>query len=80
LAQLAELPLSAKHVQRLTERLGQERAAQRDREVAQRQAGVLKAIHAQPPAVAVIHVDAGKVQMRAEDGRPGVRQPHWSET
>ena len=77
---LAELPISAKHVQRLTERLGRERAAQRDRDVALRQAGQLAPQHAQPPAVAVIHVDAGKLQLRAEDGRPGVRQPHWSDT
>jgi hypothetical protein len=80
LDRLAELSLSAKHVQRLTERLGRERAAQRDREVARRKAGTLKPAHAQAPAVAVIHVDAGKVQLRAEDGRPGVRQPRWADT
>jgi len=80
LDRLAELPISAKHVQRLTERLGQERTAQRDEEVAQRKAGTWKPAHAQAPAVAVIHVDAGKVQLRAEDGRPGVRQPHWGDT
>jgi hypothetical protein len=80
LAELAELTVSAKHVQRLTERLGQERLAQRERQVAQRQAGQLKPLHGQPPTVAVVHVDAGKVQMRSEDGRPGVRQPHWSDT
>ena len=80
LERLAELPVSAKHVQRLTERLGQERATQRDEEVKQRRAGTLRPAHAQAPAVAVIHVDAGKVQLRAEDGRPGVRQPHWGDT
>jgi hypothetical protein len=80
LDKLAELPITAKHVQRLTERLGRERAAQRDRDVALRQAGQLQPQHAQPPAVAVIHVDAGKLQWRAEDGRPGVRGPHWSDT
>jgi len=80
LARLAEVSISAKHVQRLTERLGRERAAERDRDVALKQAGQLPPVHAQPPAVAVIHVDAGKLQLRAEDGRPGVRQPHWSDT
>jgi hypothetical protein len=80
LTQLAEVGISAKHVQRLTERLGQERAAQRDEAVTQRRAGRLKPTHAQAPAVAVIHVDAGKLQLRAEDGRPGVRQAHWGDT
>ena len=80
LDKLAELPISPKHVQRLTERLGTERAVQRDREVKLRQAGGLQPQHAQPPAVAVIHVDAGKLQLRAEDGQPGVRHPHWSDT
>jgi hypothetical protein len=80
LNRLAEVVISAKHVQRLTERLGQERAAQRDQEVAHRRAGTLKPRHAQPPAVAVVHVDAGKLQLRAEDGRPGVRQAHWGDT
>ena len=73
---MAELSISAKHVQRLTQRLGRERAAQRDRDVTLRQEGQLRPQHAQPPAVAVIHVDAGKLQLRAEDGLPGVREPH----
>jgi hypothetical protein len=80
LTQLAEVAITAKHVQRLTRRLGQERAVQRDAAVAQRRAGTLKPAHAQAPAVAVIHVDAGKLQLRAEDGRPGVRQAHWGDT
>ena len=80
LTQLAEVAISAKHVQRITERLGQERVAQREEAVAQRRAGTLKPLHAQAPAVAVIHVDAGKLQLRAEDGRPGVRQAHWGDT
>jgi hypothetical protein len=54
--------------------------AQRERDVALRQSGQLRPRHAQPPAVAVIHVDAGKLQLRAEDGQPGVRQPRWGDT
>lgn len=80
LKRLAELPISAKHVQRIAERLGRERAAQRDRDVERMKAGKLAPAHAQPPRVAAIHLDAGKVQMRAEDGKPGVREPHWSDT
>jgi hypothetical protein len=43
-------------------------------------AGKLSPARAQPPQVVAIHVDAGKVQMRADDGKPGVREPHWSDT
>jgi len=43
-------------------------------------AGRLAPTHAQPPRVAAIHLDAGKIQLRADDGGPGVRQPHWSDT
>ena len=80
LKRLAELSISAKHVQRIAERLGQERAAQRDRDVEQMKAGKLAPVHAQPPRVAAIHLDAGKIQLRQDDGQVGVRQPHWSDT
>jgi hypothetical protein len=80
LKRLAELPISAKHVQRITERLGQERAEQRDRDVERMKAGKLAPSHAQTPRVAAIHPDAGKIQLRADDGQAGVRQPHWSDT
>jgi hypothetical protein len=81
LRRLAELDISDKHVQRITERLGRERGQERDGQVEQFKAGPLPPAYAQPPAVAVVHVDAGKVQLRADDGGGrGVRQPHWSDT
>jgi hypothetical protein len=79
LRRLAELEISGRHVGRITERLGRQRAAERDRQVEQMQAGQLMPAHPQPPAIAVIHLDAGKVQERAEGG-PGVRQPRWSDS
>jgi hypothetical protein len=80
LARLAEFSISAKHVQRITERVGQERLGERDREVERMKAGRLAPTHAQPPRVAAIHLDAGKIQLRADDGGPGVRGPRWSDT
>ena len=80
LRRLAELSISEKHVERITERMGHERADERDAQVKQMKAGKLSPAHAQPPRVAAIHLDAGKIQMRAEDGKPGVREPHWSDT
>jgi hypothetical protein len=80
LTHVGDLSISVKHVQRITERLGRERAGQRDHEVAQMQAGQLEPAYRQPPQVVAVHVDAGKIRLRADDGRPGVRAPHWSDT
>ena len=77
---LAEVEISGKHEQRLTERLGAERQRERDREVEVFRRGKLRPKHPQPPRVVAIHVDAGKAQMRKDDGAPGVRNPHWGDT
>ena len=70
LARVGDLSISAKHVQRITERLGRERAGQRDQDVEWMKAGQL----------ASVHLDAGKIRLRGDDGHPGVRTPHWSDT
>jgi len=80
LERLGEFSISAKHVERLTERLGQERADQRDKAVAAMQARKLRSSYKQPPPVAVISVDAGKAQFREEDSGPGVHEVHWGDT
>lgn len=77
---LAEVSISPKHIQRITERLGRERQEQRDATVE-----IFRQRSAQPkyqdaPTVVAIHMDAGKIQMRNDDGAPGVRGPHWSDT
>jgi hypothetical protein len=77
---LSELSISAKHVQRITERLGEERRQQRAAQVAAMKAGTLRPTYPNPPSVAAIHLDAGKLQLREEDGRPGVRQPRWADS
>jgi len=80
LDRVGELALSAKHVQRITERLGCERAQRREEQVEQMKARALGPVYRQPPQVAAIHLDAGKIRLRAEEGGPGVRVPHWSDT
>jgi len=77
---LAEFSISAKHVQRITERVGLERRRQRDAEVASMKAGTLKPTYPNPPQVAAVHLDAGKLQLREEDGQPGVRDPRWADS
>jgi hypothetical protein len=80
LQRLAEFSISAKHVERLTLRLGRERADQRDKSAAAMQARTLRSSYRQPPSVAVISVDAGKAQFREEDSGPGVHGAHWGDT
>ena len=77
---LAELSISGKHVQRITERLGRQRREQRDTEVSGLRTGRLHPTHKEPPQVAAIHLDAGKIHLREDDGEPGVRQPRWGDT
>lgn len=80
LERLAECPISGRHVQRLTEKLGRERAAQRDADAAAMEARTLRSGYKQPPAVAVVMLDAGKAQFRQAGQGPGVHGPHWGDT
>ena len=80
LEKLGEFSISARHVERLTERLGKERADLRDKAAAAMQARTLRSSYKQPPAVAVISVDAGKAQFRQEDKGPGVHGARWGDT
>lgn len=80
LQRLAECSISDRHVERLTQRLGRERAAARDRAAAAMQQRTLRSSYKQAPAVAVVMLDAGKAQFRQEDAGPGVHQPHWGDT
>lgn len=80
LDRLAEFSISGKHVERLTERLGKERADLRDKAKAAMKARKLRSAYKQPPVVAVISVDAGKAQFRQEDKGPGVHGAHWGDT
>ena len=79
LERLAELSISAQHVQRLTERLGKERGAERDKAAAAMKGRKLRSAYKQAPAVAVVMVDAGKAQFRQEDKGPGVHGAHWGD-
>jgi hypothetical protein len=80
LERLAEFTISSKHVERLTERLGKERAAERDKAAAAMKARKLRSSYKQAPAVAVVMLDAGKAQLREEQTGAGVHNPHWGDT
>ncbi len=95
LEELAELKVSAKQVERVVDRIGAERCAERDAEVQAYQALPLAErksvpIGVEPPAVAVVGVDGGRLQIlersskvaeaaeavEPEEGRTG---KHWRE-
>jgi len=80
LRDLAEVKVSATHIWRLSERIGREWAAERDKDVRAFQAGELACVYSEPPAVAAVMLDGGRVQTRAEDNGRGVAEPAWQET
>ncbi|HZU34565.1 MAG TPA: LysR family transcriptional regulator [Gemmataceae bacterium] len=77
---LAEVSISATHLQRLSQRVGKEWQQARDQEVqAFRDDKLLCAYTAAPKAAAVM-LDGGRVQTRAEHAGRGVEEPRWRET
>lgn len=80
LLELAEVSISATHLQRLSGRVGKEWAQARDGDVALFREDKLKAEYAQSAQVAAVMIDGGRVQTRGEDQAPGVRDRKWRET
>jgi hypothetical protein len=75
LRELADLPVPAKQVERLTRQIGQERVAQRDAEVAAfRELPLVEKFAlpagAPPPDLAVVMVDGGRLQILDRSAQP----------
>jgi hypothetical protein len=79
LRELAELPISPSHLQRLSERVGREWAQARDADVIAFREGRLAATRVQAARVATVMVDGGRYQARQPTGKPGVVGPAWRE-
>jgi len=80
LLDLADLSLSSREIERLSERVGREMKGRRDEEVvrwADRKeiADPLVSV----PKVAAIGYDGGRVRTRQEGSKPGVHEPEWKE-
>jgi hypothetical protein len=77
--ELAEIEISATHLQRLSERIGGEWAETRDAEVEAFRKNELPSTYEAAPRVAAVMLDGGRVQTRAEEAGPGVHGEHWHE-
>jgi hypothetical protein len=80
LRDLAEVSISATHLQRLSERVGREWAQTRDQEVAAFRDNKLVCAYAAAPKAAAVMLDGGRAQTRAADSGRGVHDPKWQET
>jgi hypothetical protein len=73
------IEITAKQVQRITERIGREWTAQQDREADLHKLGHLPRLYAEAPEVGVAMCDGGRLQIRESDAKPGVHDPQWRE-
>lgn len=79
LLKLAELDVSAPLIEDYTSEIGGELHAHLQQQAAAHAAGTLQPQHAEPPSVATISVDGGRIMTRAEGVR-GVHEQAWKET
>lgn len=81
LRELAELEISPTHLQRLSERIGEEWAEVRDEEVEKFRKAELERSYREPPqGAAAVMLDGGRLQTRAEEGGRGVSEAGWRES
>lgn len=80
LEKLVEISISESHLLEQTRTIGEELAQQRDAQAAQHALGQLKPEVKEAPSLAVVAVDGGRIQTRAEDGGRGVHEQGWKET
>jgi len=77
---LAEVSISATHLQRVSERVGKEWVQTRDQETQAFREDKLVCAYAAAPKAAAVMLDGGRVQTRAEEAGRGVDEPRWRET
>jgi hypothetical protein len=76
---LAEVTISDRQLSRIAQEVGQQLQASRDQQVSQFRAGTLEPRVATRPALAVIEVDGGRLQIRGEGEGPGAHEASWRE-
>jgi len=79
LKELAGFTISATHLQRLTERIGDEWQQQRESQVQALKEDRLARDYEKAPVVAAVMLDGGRYQTRAAQAGRGVTEPAWRE-
>lgn len=76
---LAEVTISSRQASRIAHEVGQQLQAERDQQVAELRACQLKPQVETRPALAVVGVDGGRLQIRGEGDGPGAHDSSWRE-
>jgi hypothetical protein len=79
LEELADVTISGRQASRIAHEVGQQLQADRDQHVADFQAGKLKVEVGTRPALAVVGVDGGRLQIRDDGDGPGAHNSSWRE-
>lgn len=80
LARLAEIAISGRHAGRIARSFGEREVARQAARVEAFEAGELPVEVANPPDLAVVQTDGGRVNTRTEGRGPGTHDPAWRET
>jgi hypothetical protein len=78
-AELAEVTISGRQLDRIARELGEQLQAERDEQVDRLPSGTLEPRVATRPALAVVEVDGGRLQVRGEGQGPGAHDAAWRE-
>jgi hypothetical protein len=78
-ADLAEVSISGRQLDRIAREVGEQLRAERDEQVARFQAGTLEPRAPTRPALAVVEVDGGRLQIRGDGEGPGAHEAAWRE-
>ncbi len=79
LQELAEITLGVPHVRRITEQIGTELIATREVQTPRSAVSTRPPRVANVPALAIVEVEGGRLQVRASDAGRGVHDPAWKE-
>jgi hypothetical protein len=76
---MSHVKICGRHLQRLVQEVGEDLIQQRDEQAVQRRRRTLESEAAEPPPVAVIEIDGGRLGTREPGVGPGVQNPQFKE-
>lgn len=79
LAELADVTISSRQLGRIAQEVGQQLQADRDHHVSKLKINALEPRVGTRPALAVIEVDGGRLQVRVQGEGPGAHEASWRE-